>query len=87
MPQVFIPPMLRPLTDNRERIETDAQTVREAIADLDTQFPGFASRLCLDDNLRPEIAVAIDGKISPRGLRQKLTADCEVHFLPAIGGG
>ncbi len=87
MPRIFIPPMLRPLTENHESVETNAPTVREAIADLEAKFPGFESRLCVDDNLRPDIAVAIDGRVSPRGLRQKLTADCEVHFLPAIGGG
>ncbi|WP_166831440.1 MoaD/ThiS family protein [Thalassoroseus pseudoceratinae] len=87
MPRIFIPPMLRSLTENRDRFETNAVTVREAIADLESQFPGIESRLCVDDNLRPDIAVAIDGRVSPRGLRQKLTTDCEVHFLPAIGGG
>jgi hypothetical protein len=37
--------------------------------------------------LRPGIAIAIDGVLSPRGLRQRLHAPCEIHFVPAMAGG
>ena len=33
------------------------------------------------------IAVAVDGVIATRGLRQRLTAPSELHFVPAMAGG
>lgn len=87
MPRVFIPPLLRPLTDGRETVDVAAQTVAEVIDALDQQFPGVRSRLVEGDRLKPGLAVGIGTKVSARGLTSKVGPDDEVHFLPAIGGG
>ena len=54
---------------------------------LDALYPGVKARLCLEGELRPGMAVAVDGNMSSLGLRQKVQPTSEVHFLPAIGGG
>ena len=87
MPIVYIPPALRPLTGGQERVAVSAGSVREAIAELESQFPGVEARLVVDGDIRPGMAIAVDGNISSLGMLQKLTPDCEVHFLPAVGGG
>jgi molybdopterin synthase sulfur carrier subunit len=62
-------------------------TVREAIDALEAVYPGVRARLMEGDALRPGIAVAVDGSLSGKKLRQRLEENSEVHFVPAIGGG
>ena len=45
------------------------------------------ARLCRGDSLAPGLQVSIGNTITTRGLRATLAPDCEIHFLPAIGGG
>lgn len=87
MPVVVIPVQMRKLTHGVERVEITAGDVQQAIAALESRYPGIESRLCHDGQLRAGLAVAVDGAMSSRGLMQKLRPDSEVHFLPAIGGG
>jgi molybdopterin synthase sulfur carrier subunit len=87
MPTVIIPTPLRKLTGDVESVEVDAANVEQAIEALEDLFPGIRQRLRVDDDIRPGLAVAIDGAMSSRGLSQKLKPESEVHFLPAIGGG
>jgi sulfur-carrier protein len=87
MPTVFIPPPLKALAGGAERVTVEAATVRAAVDELEAQFPGMRDRLCVDDRIRPGWAVAVDGHVASLGLLKKLSADSEVHFLPAIGGG
>lgn len=84
---VWIPPVHRDLTGGAERVQVAATTVGEVMAALDALYPGMAARLTLDSALRPGIAVAVDGVITSRGLRQRLTAPSEIHFIPAMAGG
>ena len=87
MPRVFIPPLLRPLTDGRETIDVEGQSIAEVIAALDQQFPGVRARLVDGERLKPGLSVGIGTRVSSRGLTSKVSPDDEVHFLPAIGGG
>ena len=87
MAQVFIPASLRKLTNGVRSVTLSAGTVREAINQLEEQFPGIRSRLCSQDRLRPEISVAIDSRICDRGLLEKLPDECEIHFIPSVSGG
>ena len=87
MPTIFVPPLMRTLTNGVQRVEVEGTTVRQAIAALETQYPGVTARLCQGDDLMPGIAVGIDGHLSTLGLRQKVQPTSEIHFLPAIGGG
>ena len=86
MPQVFIPPQLRPLT-GAPQVAVEGRTVREVIDALERKHPGIRQRLCDGDELASGLAVAINGSISSLGLLTKVDPQSEVHFLPAIGGG
>lgn len=85
--QVWIPPVHRDLTGGVENVQLSAATIEEVVAALDARFPGMAARLTQDGRLRPGIAVAVDGVISARGLRQRLTKPSDIHFVPAMAGG
>ncbi|MBD3674054.1 MAG: MoaD/ThiS family protein [Planctomycetaceae bacterium] len=87
MPTVIIPTPLRDVTGDVTEIEVEARTVGEVIDRLEELYPGIGERLRVDDEIRPGLAVAIDGAMSSRGLTRKLQPESEVHFLPAIGGG
>jgi molybdopterin synthase sulfur carrier subunit len=84
---VIIPTPLRKMTGEVESVHVEASNVEQAIDALEERFPGIRARLRVDDDIRPGLAVAIDGAMSSRGLMQKLKPASEVHFLPAIGGG
>jgi sulfur-carrier protein len=87
MPTVFIPPLLRDLTQGADQVQVAGGTVRQVVAALDRRYPGVRERLCTNDELRPGLSVAVNGTVSSLGLMQKVPAKAEVHFLPAIGGG
>jgi sulfur-carrier protein len=87
MPRVFIPPQLRAQAGGAATVDVPGKNVREVIDALDARFPGIGRHLRDEAGLRPELTVVVDGDVSPRGLLQKVDAESEVHFLPAIGGG
>jgi molybdopterin synthase sulfur carrier subunit len=87
MATVVIPALLRKYTGGRERVEATGRSVREVIADLDRQFSGFAGQLIEGGELKPSIAISIDGEVGTAGLLEPVGENSEVHFLPAIGGG
>ena len=76
------------LTDGKGQIPTNGQTVRQVIDYLDAHYPGFKTRICNEqDQIRPEIAIAVDGEVVTSGLRTRVSNFSEVHFLPALAGG
>ncbi len=87
MAQVFIPASLRSPAEGARVIELPGQTVRDLVLALEAQYPLLVGRLREGDSLRPGLCVAIDTRVSIQGLRQAVTPQCEVHFLPTIGGG
>jgi sulfur-carrier protein len=87
MATAIIPSLLRKFTNGEERVTARGRNVRELIADLNRQFPGLASHLLEGDDLKPSIAVSVDGEIGPGGIMEPIGETSEVHFLPAIGGG
>jgi sulfur-carrier protein len=87
MVKVYIPPLLRDAAGGLEHVVVEAASVRQAVAALESRFPGVSDRLCAGDHLRPGLAVAVNGIVSSLGLLQKIPEGGEVHFLPAIGGG
>ena len=40
-----------------------------------------------DDRIKPGLAVSINGEVTNDGLRAKVAANDEVHFVAAISGG
>jgi sulfur-carrier protein len=87
MPEVHIPAMLRELTGGQSTVEAAGATVREIIEDLERRWPGIRDRLIEGGRLRSNLSVAVDGEVSPLGLRERVEPDGEVHFVAAIKGG
>ena len=87
MPTVAIPSLLRNLTRGEESITVPGATIREVIDNLEARYPGTKARLCKDDRIKPGIAVYVNGLLTRGSLLERVDADAEIHFLPAIGGG
>lgn len=84
---VWIPALLRDLTQGKDKIHVSGSTIREVIDNLNSLYPGFKDRLFKDEKLRPDITVLIDGEMSYDRLRQKVFDNNEVFFVPTIAGG
>ncbi len=87
MATIFIPSMLQSLTGGAKRVDCDARSVRQVIERLEELYPGIKDRLVENGELRPNLAVAIDGDMAVMGMLEKVGENSEVHFVPAIGGG
>jgi len=87
MPTIWIPTPLRDLTQGKQSITVYGFTVRAAIENLESQFPGIKERLCEGDKIRPNISVFVDGMITHLKMRERLKETSEVHFVIAISGG
>jgi sulfur-carrier protein len=87
MAVVWIPSLLQSLTGGEETLVVSGATVGEIIDNLDGRFPGIKDRLVEGGEIRPHIAVAIDGDVSPEGLEQDVRESSEIHFIPALSGG
>lgn len=84
---VWIPALHRDLTGGVETVSIEGATVGEVVANLEERFPGIEGRLCEDGKLRPYIAVSVNGEVSHRGLRERLSDRSDIHFIPALSGG
>lgn len=84
---VWIPSLLRRLTGGKAELQAEGATVREVLDQLDLAYPGLKARLVEDGRLKPSFAVVVDGISSDLGLRQPLTPNSELHFVPALSGG
>lgn len=84
---VIVPALLRTLTGGQERVTVNGRNVRQIIDDLERRFPGMRAQLIEGDDLKPSIAVSVDGEMGIGGLLDPVRDDSEIYFLPAIGGG
>lgn len=87
---VRIPTPLRKLTNNEELVEIKANTVGEAITELQSRFPGIKERL-VDDNgeVRRFVNVYVNEE-DIRFLKNQQTPvkeGDEISIIPAIAGG
>lgn len=87
MAYVFIPPAMRSLVNNEQRVEANGKNVAELLGDIERRYPGVRNRLCDQGRLRPGTSVVVNGSVASLGLRQTVGPNDEVHFLPSIGGG
>lgn len=87
MPLVGIPSLLRDLTHGQRLLSVDGNTVQQVVENLEILYPGIKERLCDGDQLRPSIAVVVDGHTSTLKLRHRLKGSSEVHFVISISGG
>ena len=87
---VRIPGPLRRITQNRDRVEVESDTLAQAIAELEGQFPGISDRL-LDDGgeLRHFVNVYVNGEDVQflDGLQTAIKGGDEVSIVPAVAGG
>lgn len=86
MPQVFIPPLLKPIV-GAESVTIEGLTVRELVESLEVRYPDLAGKIRVGEGMKPGLTVVVDGHVTPRGLLEKVEPASEIHFLPAIGGG
>ncbi len=88
--KVRIPTPLRKLTNNEELIEVKAGTVGDAIAELQSRFPGIQERL-IDES--GEVRRFVNVYVNEEDIRflenQKtpLKDGDEISIIPAIAGG
>jgi sulfur-carrier protein len=87
MALVFLSAMLQPLTGGVSQVRVAGRTIRTIINNLEERFPGIKDRLLQDGDLRPDVAVAIDGATALDGVAEPVGEDSEVHFIPPISGG
>ena len=87
MADVHLPMTLTPLFAGLpRRIDLDAATVNEAIAQLEERFPGLRDRLCSPGpELRPHIHVYVDRDRA--ALDTPIDARSRVDVIAAISGG
>ncbi len=87
MVTVWIPALLRDLTQGKEQVKIQASTIKEVIDNLNALYPGFKDRLFKEDKLRSDITILIDGEVTYDRLRQKVFDNNEVFFVPTMAGG
>jgi len=85
--ELQLPPTLTPLFDGLpRRVEVDAATVADALAELEERWPGLRDRLCEPGPaLRQHIHVYVDRERAE--LETKLEPRSRVHVVAAISGG
>jgi sulfur-carrier protein len=88
--KIRIPTQLRKLTNNEEIIEVQAASIGEAIAELQSRYPGIRERL-VDDN--GEVRRFVNLYVNEEDIRflknqqTPLKDGDEVSIIPAIAGG
>ena len=87
MAKVYVPSLMQQITNGQQQIVVSGSTVRQIVNNLEEIYPGIKDRLAENNRIKPTIAVAVDGEITPLGMLEKVNEESEVHFLPAIGGG
>jgi sulfur-carrier protein len=87
---VRVPGPLRRLTNGSAEVSVEGGTVGEALASLDTNYPGFRDRLYDESgSLRQFINIYVnDSDIRfGKGLETPLAERDELSIVPAVAGG
>ena len=87
MAKVWVPTLLRSLCQGERVVVVPGRSVRQVVDNLEARCPGIRERLVEDGELRPDLAVSVDGETTQIGLLQPVGEQSEVHILPALGGG
>jgi len=88
--KIRIPTPLRKLTNNEEMVEVNAATISEAIAELQTRFPGIKERLVDESGAVRRFVNVYVNEEDIRFLQNQQTAlkdGDEISIIPAIAGG
>ena len=81
MTRVVIPAVLQDCCEGQTAVEVEATSVAGVLRAVEERFPGFR------EELGESYAVSIDGEIFHDPLYEAVSADSELHFLPALSGG
>ena len=84
MPIIAIPALMRSLTNGEDSVTISGTTIREVIDNLEIRYPGTKEKLCEGDRIRPGISVYVDGILTRVAMHERVDADAELHFLPAM---
>ena len=87
MALIYIPTLLRHLSEGKDRVVVPGRNVRQVIDALDAMYSGFKEQLVDDDAVHAEVAVVVDEEVVTRGLLEPVKEDSEVRFLPSVSGG
>jgi sulfur-carrier protein len=87
MATVVIPALLRKYTDGKDRVIANGRNVGQVIDDLERQYPGLREHMIEDGEVKPSVAISVDGEMSTSGVLEPVRESSEVFILPAIGGG
>jgi len=87
MLHVFIPSLMRKLTNDKHIVEINASSITELINKLDEEYPGMKQQLTEGNLIKDGLSVVINDEISNNPLLEHLEDGFEIHFVPTIGGG
>jgi molybdopterin converting factor small subunit len=87
MATVVIPALLRKYTEGKDRVIANGRNVGQVIDDLERQYPGVREHVIEDGEVKPSVAISVDGEMSTGGVLEPVRESSEVFILPAIGGG
>ena len=87
MALVWIPSLMRDLTEGQDHVRVSGATIAEVIDAMEAAHPGIKERLLTQGQLAPGVMIAVDGKRALRGLQEQVTEESEVRFLPIVAGG
>ena len=87
---VRIPTPLRSVTKGQAQVDAEGKTIRDLIADLETQFPGFRERICDEKgDVRRFVNVYVGDEDIRflQGLDTTVEVGTQVSIIPAVAGG
>ncbi len=89
MATVFVPTPLRKLTNGQSKVEVAGSNVREVLANLEADYPGFGDRVFDGDEIKRFINLFVDGQEirTLGGLDTAVGENAEVSIIPAMAGG
>jgi sulfur-carrier protein len=89
MPELRIPPVLRPDAGGRRTVAVEAATVGEALAALVAAHPALECRVRDGDGVPAFLNVFVDGEDIRllQGLETPVGPAAKVLLLPAVAGG
>ena len=87
---VRIPAPLRKVTNDKDRVEVDAENLADMVQAMEEQYPGIKERL-LDESgeLRHFVNIDVNGEDVQfiDGLETAISESDEISIVPAVAGG
>jgi molybdopterin converting factor small subunit len=87
MATVVIPALLRKYTGGLDRVTVAGKTIGQVIDELSGKYPELRDHLLENGDVKPSVAVSIDGEMGTGGVLDRVGETSEIFFIPAIGGG